>query len=203
MKTTCLLLPLLLAGLARANAPAFTAQPADTLAGAGEDATLAAGVSGSAPLACQWYAFGGSPVAGAVTDMLVLVAVEASDEGVFARVASSAEGCVRPHSGLPGSSVGRAAKVGEKCTTGVDSLCSPRIIVRQTANPFLFTHSGCVPDGRWQSSTKCRSVRYSKVKSSGRMQTVDLYKDGRCFDPNLRRRECTSPHAQQLIRSAS
>ncbi len=94
MKNTCLLLPLLLAGLARADAPAIVSQPADTLAGVGEDATLAAGVSGSAPFACQWYALGGSPVAGAVTDMLVLTAVSPAEAGSYYLVASTDFGCV-------------------------------------------------------------------------------------------------------------
>lgn len=93
MKTTCLLLSLLLAGLARADAPAIVTQPADTLAGVGEDATLAAGVSGSAPLACQWYALGGSPVAGAVSDTLALPAVSPTEAGSYYLVASNDFGC--------------------------------------------------------------------------------------------------------------
>ncbi|HLO66813.1 MAG TPA: immunoglobulin domain-containing protein [Holophaga sp.] len=74
-------------------APAVTADPADLALMAGEPATFTVGISGTLPIAYQWYN-GSTPVAGATSNTLTLAAVTKADEGLYWVKATNAAGTV-------------------------------------------------------------------------------------------------------------
>lgn len=93
-RSVAFLAVLALACTTRAASPSFTVQPEDAIVGVGEAASFAADVSGSEPIASQWYFNATNPIPDATSCTLALAAAQTSDAGVYALVASNAEGCV-------------------------------------------------------------------------------------------------------------
>jgi hypothetical protein len=79
-------------GICTSPLPPFIVQPpADAIVSAGATASFSVTVSGTAPLACQWY-FGGTPLPGATNTTYTATNAQAGDAGAYMVVVTNAFG---------------------------------------------------------------------------------------------------------------